>query len=94
MKQKERVLRLLQARERGVCSETFTYELRPGIPRAAARVWDLRKEGWNIKTEPCDLHTHLKGGTSKARRVDKYRLETFILNRSQIKLAPEDRSIQ
>lgn len=93
MIQKERTLRLLQRFERGVCAETFIYGLSPGIPRVAGRVYVLREEGWDIKTERCDLHTHRKGKTNAPRRVVKYRLDTWILNRGAVELAPEDKAV-
>ena len=67
---KERVLGALQASPNGVCVTVFWYGMEPKpIIRAAARVHDLKADGYTIVTETCDLHTH----TGKARIV-KYRL--------------------
>lgn len=38
-----------------VCSTDF---LRAYIPRAGARIWDLRREGLNIIKRRCTQHTH------------------------------------
>lgn len=38
-----------------VCSTSL---LRAGIPRAAARVYELRRAGWQIETRPCSQHRH------------------------------------
>lgn len=49
--QKERVLSLLKnAGKQGVMNYTF-YQLKSPILRASARVYELRKEGYNIETE-------------------------------------------
>jgi len=58
MSQKDRILNLLQAsriNHDGVCSTVF---LTLRMPRVAARVWDLRREGYLIDTVKCDQHFH------------------------------------
>ena len=72
MTQVERVLQLLQAGP--VCSFAFYYP--PGIThRLGARIYDLRRQGYQISTAPCNLgHNHdapavmyqLEGQTSLA----------------------------
>ncbi len=52
--QHDRVLHLLDAAE-AVCSTTF---LALFIPRAGARIWDLRQEGYVIETRRCRQHKH------------------------------------
>lgn len=48
-----RVLEMLRAGP--VCSTAFLGDY---IPRAAARVWDLRQEGREITTRRCRQHEH------------------------------------
>lgn len=77
--QRQRVLRLLITHPKGVCVNTFVYDLDPGIPRVAARVHDLRNDGWEIDTEVCDLHRHVVDGKKTGTR--KYVLTTYLLPR-------------
>ena len=53
--QKEQVLGLLRDYPPGVCSTAF---LRIRIARAAARISELRSDGYDIETVRCDYHTH------------------------------------
>ena len=58
--QKERTLTMLRTAARhgdGVCTTVFL-NIDHRIPRAAARVAELRKEGWSIETVRCDTHYH------------------------------------
>ena len=78
--QKERILALLRAyRERGVCSVRLTYEMQPRVMRPQSRISDLRQDGWQISSEPCDEH----GGTDGH---VKYRLTSFLLTPTPTKL--------
>lgn len=52
--QHNRVLQMLDEAE-AVCSTTFLAEF---IPRAGARIWDLRQEGYAIETRRCRQHKH------------------------------------
>lgn len=70
MNQRQRVLNTLRRAPDGVCARWFTYEAYPGIGRPAARIHELRDEGWPIVTERCDLPHY--GNT--AAHI-KYRLE-------------------
>ena len=70
MTQKQRVANTLRRAPDGVCARWFVYEATPGIPRVAARVHELRSEGFPIVTERCDLHHGFDPQTSH----DKYRL--------------------
>lgn len=51
--QRDRVLRML--RSGPTCSTTF---LERYIPRAGARIWELRSEGHLIETRKCSQHRH------------------------------------
>jgi len=51
--QKTRILSMLTRQP--VCA---TLMLSMHIPRGAARISDLRKEGWLIETRECTQHTH------------------------------------
>ena len=51
--QRQRILTAL--RSGPVCGTTF---LRWGIPRYAARIYELRQEGYEITKEVCRLHDH------------------------------------
>lgn len=51
--QRSLVLELLEANPTGVCA---TWLLDRGWPRYAARIAELRKEGHDIVTEPCQVH--------------------------------------
>jgi len=53
MNQREKVLSMLQAGP--VCSTDF---LRAYIPRAAARILELRQAGYMIGTRPCKFSHH------------------------------------
>jgi hypothetical protein len=53
MNQRDRVLGALKMGP--VCGTTF---LASYIPRYAARILELRKEGYQIITRPCQLHAH------------------------------------
>lgn len=55
MTQRAKVLRLLNTQPDGVCSTTF---LASYIPRAAARINELRNDGYEIVTEPCRYRWH------------------------------------
>ena len=57
LSQKERVLSTLRVRPDGVCGVTF---LEQRIPRYAARILDLKHDGFHIERIPCpySLHTH------------------------------------
>ena len=59
MTQKERVLDRLQSWH-AVCSTTL---LEMHIPRGAARICELREQGYDIVTERCDnpMHSHRTG---------------------------------
>ena len=72
MTQKERVANSLRRAPDGICARWFVYEATPGIPRVAARVFELRYEGFNVLTERCDLHT----GHDPQAAHKKYRLAT------------------
>lgn len=52
--QHNRVLQMLDEAE-AVCSTAFLAEY---IPRAGARIWDLRQEGYVIETRRCRQHKH------------------------------------
>ena len=58
MTQRDRVANSLRRAPDGICARWFVYEMHPGIPRAAARISDLRAEGMDIRTERCDLYHH------------------------------------
>lgn len=51
--QRDKVLRMLKAGP--VCSTQF---LERYIPRAAARIWELRAEGYWVETRKCRQHKH------------------------------------
>ena len=51
--QKTRILSWLTQRD--LCGTTML-EMR--IPRGAARIADLRADGWNIETRECTQHSH------------------------------------
>lgn len=51
--QVERVLRMLQ--QGPVCSTDF---LRAYMPRAGARIFELRRSGFVIETRRCQIHDH------------------------------------
>ena len=70
MTQKQRVANTLSRAPDGVCCRFFVHEMHPSIDRVAARVHELRSEGFPIVTERCDLHTGFDPQTSH----DKYRL--------------------
>jgi len=53
MSQKQRVLNALKMQP--VCGTSF---LDWHIPRYAARIWELRAEGYEIASRPCRLHSH------------------------------------
>ncbi len=53
MTQKTRILAALT--NGPLCSTTI---LGMHIPRGAARISDLRKEGWIVETRPCTQHSH------------------------------------
>lgn len=53
MSQRDRILAALKLEPR--CATDF---FRWGIPRAAARIHELRGEGHDIITKPCRLHHH------------------------------------
>ena len=48
------VMMLTRSRD-GVCGTDF---LRSYVPRYAARIHELRREGWVIDRRPCDRHEH------------------------------------
>lgn len=52
--QKHRILAWLT--QRNVCATTL---LEMHIPRGAARISDLRREGWMIETRGCTQHSHI-----------------------------------
>ena len=69
--QRERVARTLGRAPDGVCARWFIHEMYPSIDRIAARISDLRSEGAQIVSEPCDLH---RGYDPQTHHI-KYRLE-------------------
>ena len=52
--QKARMLAWLT--QQNLCATTI---LKQQIPRGAARISELRKEGWDILTRECTQHTHV-----------------------------------
>jgi len=54
MTQHQRVERTLSQAPEGVCARFFIYQMTPGIPRAAARISELRGNGLDIRTERCN----------------------------------------
>lgn len=62
--QKARILHALENSRIGVCGTTL---LARNMPRYAARIGELRADGVDIVTEPCNLHWHVT-------RQVKYRL--------------------
>jgi hypothetical protein len=54
MTQRDRVLSML--RDGPVCG---TELLRAHIPRYAARAWELRQEGFDIRSRRCQFHIHI-----------------------------------
>jgi hypothetical protein len=52
--QRTRVIQMLDEAE-AVCSTEFLAEY---IPRAGARIWDLRQEGFVIQTRRCERPGH------------------------------------
>ncbi len=58
--QRQRTLRLLtdaKTRGDGVCATVFL-NIDHRIPRVAARILELRQDGYTIKTVKCDQHFH------------------------------------
>lgn len=53
--QRQRILDALKMEKR--CGTDFL-KWEPPIARYSARIEELRKTGYDIKTEPCKLHTH------------------------------------
>ncbi len=51
--QKARVLAWLT--QQNLCATTL---LEQRIPRGAARMWELRSDGWDITTRECTQHPH------------------------------------
>jgi len=51
----QRIRILAQLTRRNLCSTTI---LAMRIPRGAARISELRSQGWQIETRECRQHTH------------------------------------
>lgn len=69
MTQRDQVLTVLRdAGQPGVCANVF---LRMFIPRAGARIHELRRDGWLIDSWVCREHTHA-GNTARYRLRGRY----------------------
>jgi hypothetical protein len=51
--QRQRVLSALEQAPDGICARFFIYQMHPGIPRVAARILELRNDGYDVRSEPC-----------------------------------------